>query len=141
MCRTGPSSDKPELWLHIDGGYGALFVLTQRKREAFAACARADSIALDPHKLLFTPLEAGCLLVRDRRLLAKAYAFSSSYLTVEEDPLMLDYMDYGPQLSRSFKALKVWSALQACGVDAFRQAVDHTLDLARYMAGPSPRDL
>ncbi|MEU1411978.1 pyridoxal-dependent decarboxylase [Streptomyces sp. NPDC005731] len=126
--------EREELWLHLDGAYGALFVLSERKREAFAACARADSIALDPHKLLFTPLEAGCLLVRDRSLLAKAYAFSSSYLTVEEDPLMLDYMDYGPQLSRSFKALKVWSALQAFGVDAFREAVDHTLDLAQYMA-------
>ncbi|MCC4315184.1 pyridoxal phosphate-dependent decarboxylase family protein [Streptomyces malaysiensis] len=126
--------EREELWLHLDGAYGALFVLSERKREEFAACARADSIALDPHKLLFTPLEAGCLLVRDRGLLAKAYAFSASYLTVEEDPLMLDYMDYGPQLSRSFKALKVWSALRTFGVDAFRQAVDHTLDLARYMA-------
>jgi aromatic-L-amino-acid/L-tryptophan decarboxylase len=122
------------LWLHVDGAYGALFVLSDRTREAFAACARADSIALDPHKLLFAPLEAGCLLVRDRSALAAAYAFSSSYLTVEEDPLMVDYMDYGPQLSRSFKALKVWSALQTFGVDAFRAAVDHTLDLARYLA-------
>lgn len=126
--------EREELWLHIDGAYGALFVLSESRREAFADCARADSIALDPHKLLFTPLEAGCLLVRDRSLLTKAYAFSSSYLTVEEDPLMLDYMDYGPQLSRSFKALKVWSALQTFGVDAFRGAVDHTLDLARYLA-------
>ncbi|MEU3985354.1 pyridoxal-dependent decarboxylase [Streptomyces sp. NPDC026672] len=122
------------LWLHLDGAYGALFVLSERKRDAFAGCARADSIALDPHKLLFTPLEAGCLLVRDRALLARTYAFSSSYLTVEEDPLMVDYMDYGPQLSRGFKAFKVWSALRTFGIDAFREAVDHTLDLARYMA-------
>ncbi|WP_413796895.1 pyridoxal phosphate-dependent decarboxylase family protein [Streptomyces iranensis] len=125
---------RQDLWLHLDGAYGALFVLSERKREAFEACARADSIALDPHKLLFAPLEAGCLLVRDRTQLAQAYAFSSSYLTVEEDPLMVDYMDYGPQLSRGFKALKVWSALQAFGVDTFRAAIDHMLDLARYMA-------
>lgn len=125
---------RQDLWLHLDGAYGALFVLSERKREAFEACVRADSIALDPHKLLFAPLEAGCLLVRDRTRLAQAYAFSSSYLTVEEDPLMVDYMDYGPQLSRGFKALKVWSALQAFGVDAFRAATDHMLDLAQYMA-------
>lgn len=125
---------RQDVWLHLDGAYGALFVLSERKREVFEACARADSIALDPHKLLFAPLEAGCLLVRDRTRLAQAYAFSSSYLTVEDDPLMVDYMDYGPQLSRSFKAFKVWSALQAFGVDAFRTAIDHMLDLAQYLA-------
>lgn len=127
--------ERENLWLHLDGAYGALFVLSEHKREAFDACGRADSIALDPHKLLFAPLEAGCLLVRDRTWLAQAHAFSSSYLTVEEDPLMVDYMDYGPQLSRNFKALKVWSALQTFGIDAFRAAMDHMLDLARYMAG------
>lgn len=126
--------EKENLWLHLDGAYGALFVLSDRKRAAFQDCSRADSIALDPHKLLFAPLEAGCLLVRDRTHLAQTFAFSSSYLTVEEDTLMVDYMDYGPQLSRSFKALKVWSALQAFGIDAFRAAIDHTLDLADYLA-------
>ncbi|SHG82565.1 Glutamate or tyrosine decarboxylase [Streptoalloteichus hindustanus] len=122
------------LWLHLDGAYGALFVLSDRVRDAFESAARADSIALDPHKLLFAPLEAGCLLVRDRADLTRAYAFHSSYLTVEEDDLMVDYMDHGPQLSRSFRAFKVWSALRAFGVDAFRSAIDHTLDLARHLA-------
>ncbi|MGW6459183.1 pyridoxal phosphate-dependent decarboxylase family protein [Streptomyces sp. NPDC055078] len=125
---------REDLWLHIDGAYGALFTLSDRAGGVFDACARADSIALDPHKLLFAPLEAGCLLVRDRTRLTEAYAFSSSYLTVEEDPLMVDYMDYGPQLSRGFKAFKVWSALQTFGIDAFRSAIDHTLGLAQYLA-------
>lgn len=123
-----------DLWLHIDGAYGALFVLSDRKRDVFSACGRADSIALDPHKLLFAPLEAGCLIVRDREKLRAAFAVASSYLTVNDDPLMLDYMNYGPQLSRSFKALKVWSALQAFGIEAFRKAIDHTLDLTQYFA-------
>ncbi|MFE0149077.1 pyridoxal phosphate-dependent decarboxylase family protein [Nonomuraea sp. NPDC059007] len=123
------------LWLHVDGAYGALFVLSDRSDPALAACARADSIALDPHKLLFAPLEAGCLLVRDRTQLRDAFAFSSSYLTVAEDPLMVDYMDYGPQLSRGFKALKIWSALQAFGIDTFRSVIGRTLDLAQYLAG------
>lgn len=123
-----------DLWLHVDGAYGALFVLSDRTRGALTPCARADSIALDPHKLLFAPLEAGCLLVRDRSLLTNAYAFSSSYLTVEEDSLMLDYMDYGPQLSRDFKALKVWSALQTFGIGAFRSTIDRVLDLAHHLA-------
>ncbi len=121
------------LWLHVDGAYGALFLLCEEKRELMGGCARADSISLDPHKLLFAPLEAGCLLVRDGARLRDAYAFDSSYLTVAEDPLMTDYMDYGPQLSRGFKALKVWSALQSFGVNAFRAANRRTLQLAQQL--------
>ncbi|PRY40411.1 pyridoxal phosphate-dependent decarboxylase family protein [Umezawaea tangerina] len=123
-----------DLWLHVDGAYGALFLLCEEKRDLLAGCARADSISLDPHKLLFAPLEAGCLLVRDAAKLRSAFAFSSSYLTVAADPLMTDYMDHGPQLSRDFKALKVWAALRVFGVDAFRTAIGGTLELARHLA-------
>ena len=123
-----------DLWLHVDGAYGALFLLCEEKRELMGGCARADSITLDPHKLLFAPLEAGCLLVRDGSQLRDAFAFDSSYLTAVDDPLLTDYMDYGPQLSRGFKAFKVWSALQAFGVDAFRAANRRTLDLAQRLA-------
>lgn len=126
--------DAEDLWLHVDGAYGALFLLGEDKHAELSGCARADSITLDPHKLLFAPLEAGCLLVRDREKLRTAFSFSSSYLTITEDPLMIDYMDYGPQLSRDFKALKIWSALRMFGVDRFRTAVQRTLDLARYLA-------
>lgn len=122
------------LWLHVDGAYGALFLLCEELREQMSGCARADSITLDPHKLLFAPLEAGCLLVRDGAQLREAFAFDSSYLTIADDPLMTNYMDYGPQLSRGFKALKVWSALQAFGADAFRTANRRTLELAQHLA-------
>ncbi|MET9629701.1 aminotransferase class I/II-fold pyridoxal phosphate-dependent enzyme [Lentzea sp. NPDC006480] len=128
LCET------ENLWLHVDGAYGALFLLSERMRDLMGGCARADSITLDPHKLLFASLEAGCLLVRDGAKLRDAYAFNSSYLTVEDDPLMTDYMDYGPQLSRNFKAFQVWSALQAFGVEAFRTANERTLDLAQQLA-------
>ncbi|WP_275294945.1 pyridoxal-dependent decarboxylase [Amycolatopsis sp. La24] len=129
----GPIADlceRENLWLHVDGAYGALFVLADSARETFAPLSRADSIALDPHKMLFTPLEAGALVVKDAAKLRAAFAFSSSYLTVAEDDLMLDFMDYGPQLSRSFKALKVWAALRTFGVDAFREAAERCLRLA-----------
>lgn len=122
------------LWMHVDGAYGALFLLCEEMREDMGGAARADSISLDPHKLLFAPLEAGCLLVRDGAKLRAAYAFDASYLTVAEDPLMTDYMDYGPQLSRNFKALKIWSALQVFGVDSFRAATRRTLHLAQQLA-------
>jgi len=125
---------REDLWLHVDGAYGALFRLGSRTFDLLDGIGRADSITLDPHKMLFAPLEAGCLLVRDRRRLHDAFAFSSSYLTVAEHPVMIDFMDHGPQLSRGFKALKVWCALQAFGTDAFRAATDQTLDLAQHLA-------
>jgi aromatic-L-amino-acid/L-tryptophan decarboxylase len=118
------------LWLHVDGAFGALFVLAERLRDQLALCGRADSIALDPHKLLFAPLEAGCVLVRDRAALRRAFAVHASYAKGADDPLMVDYMDYGPQLSRGFKAFKIWCALRAFGTDAFRAAIDSSLDLA-----------
>jgi aromatic-L-amino-acid decarboxylase len=127
LCR------RENLWLHVDGAYGALFVLADRMRTDLSRCGLADSIALDPHKLLFAPLEAGCVLVRDRATLRNAFAYSSSYLPADADPLLTDYMDYGPQLSRDFKALKVWSALLTYGVDAFRAALGQTLELAQYL--------
>jgi aromatic-L-amino-acid/L-tryptophan decarboxylase len=122
------------LWFHVDGAFGALFVLSARVRAELLPCGRADSIALDPHKLLFAPLEAGCLLVRDREKLMQAFRFSSSYLTADEDPVFTNYMDYGPQLSRSFKAFKVWCSLRVFGLNAFEAAVERMLDVAHYMA-------
>lgn len=127
-------TEAEDLWLHVDGAYGALFVLAEQTSSLFSALSRADSVALDPHKLLFAPLESGCLLVRDGEKLRKAYAYSSSYLTVQEDPLMRDYMDYGPQLSRDFKALKIWAALRTFGTEAFGAALGKMLGLATYMA-------
>jgi aromatic-L-amino-acid/L-tryptophan decarboxylase len=123
-----------DLWLHLDAAYGGLFVLSERLHDSFGACARADSIAVDPHKLLFASYEAGCLLVRDRTNQTRAFAFSPSIVEVGEDPLIVNHMDYGSQLSRSFKAFKIWSALQTFGLEAFKSAIDHTLDLAQYMA-------
>jgi aromatic-L-amino-acid/L-tryptophan decarboxylase len=123
---------KENLWLHIDGAYGALFVLSKSKRDALLPCGRADSIALDPHKVLSAPLEAGCVIVRKRETLRRSFTIYSPYLNSEEDPLMVNYMDYGPQLSRGFKAFKVWAALQLFGTRAFVEAIEHTLTLAKY---------
>jgi aromatic-L-amino-acid decarboxylase len=125
---------RENLWLHVDGAYGALFVLSERKRKSLEPCGRADSIALDPHKLLFAPLEAGCLLVRDRDSLRRAFHFPSSYLAVDDDPLLTNFLEYGPQLSRAFRALKIWCALRLFGIAAFRAAHDRMLDLAQHMA-------
>jgi len=121
------------LWLHVDGAFGALFILSEGIRSELLPCGRADSIALDPHKLLFAPLEAGCLVVRDREKLRQAFSFSASYLTADQDPLLMNFMDYGPQLSRSFKAFKIWCSLRVFGVKAFTAAAERMVEIARYL--------
>ena len=100
------------LWLHVDGAYGALGVLSQRFRKELTALGLADSLSLDPHKLLFTSFEAGCLLVRDAASLRRSFSSAPSYLNMERDSDLINYADYGPQLSRGFKALKVWWSLR-----------------------------
>ena len=121
------------LWLHVDGAYGALSVLSDRFRPRMLAIGLADSVSLDPHKFLFASFEAGCVLVRDRRTLRHAFAASPSYLTLCEDPDFVDFASYGPQLSRGFKALKVWWSLKHFGADAFAGVIERMVDLAAYM--------
>lgn len=121
------------LWLHIDGAYGALAILSERMRAQLLPAGRADSLSLDPHKMLFAPLEAGCVLVRDADHMRSTYSFVPSYLSMESDADFLNYAEYGPQLSRSFKALKVWWSLRAYGRKAYAKAIDNLCDLAAYM--------
>jgi aromatic-L-amino-acid decarboxylase len=82
--------------------------------------------------LLFASLDAGALLVRDRGALERAFRFDSSYLPPDEHPLLSNFMDSGPELSRSFRAFKVWCALRAFGVGAHVDAIERILDLARH---------
>jgi len=121
------------LWLHVDGAYGALAALSPRFREAMAPIGLADSVSLDPHKFLFCAFEAGCVLVRDRRHLQHAFSASPSYLTMTEDPERIDFANQGPQLSRAFKALKVWWSLQHFGARAYGDVIERMHDLAQYM--------
>jgi glutamate/tyrosine decarboxylase-like PLP-dependent enzyme len=122
-----------DLWLHIDGAYGALAILSDRMRAQLLPAGRAHSLSLDPHKMLFTPLEAGCVLVRNAQDMRSAYSLVPSYLSMESDADLLNYAEYGPQLSRRFKALKVWWSLRAYGRKAYSRAIDELCDLAAYM--------
>lgn len=121
------------LWLHIDGAYGALTALSERFRAPMSAIGLADSVSLDPHKFLFCAFEAGCVIVRDRQSLRHAFSAQPSYLTMSEDPDFIDFANQGPQLSRAFKALKVWWSLRHFGVQAFARAIDRMADLASHM--------
>lgn len=124
------------LWLHADAAYGGFFQLTERGRRAFAGVERVDSITLDPHKGMFLPYGTGALLVRDGAALRAAHTVgeATAYLQdlAPEDELP-NFTDYGPELSRDFRGLRVWLPLQVHGVDAFREALDEKLDLTRAL--------
>jgi len=123
--------EEQSIWFHVDAAYGGFAVLTEKGKALLAGMERADSIAMDAHKWLFQPFEAGCLMVRDVRRLEAAFAVQPEYLQDTrwggEHP---NFSDRGLQLSRSFRALKVWMSIQTFGVAAFRRAVERGIVLA-----------
>jgi aromatic-L-amino-acid decarboxylase len=122
------------VWLHIDAAYGGFFQLTDRGRARFAGIERADSITLDPHKGMFLPYGTGSLIVRDGTALRRAHHLGAAYLQdIPQDEEIPNFSDYSPELSRDFRALRVWFPLKLHGVGAFRDALDEKLDLARVL--------
>jgi glutamate/tyrosine decarboxylase-like PLP-dependent enzyme len=119
------------VWLHVDAAYGGFSVITARGRAALDGLDVGDSITLDPHKWLYQPYECGCLLVRNGRALRHAFEIQSDYLRdAKADGGIVNFADYGLQLTRTSRAFKLWLSLRTFGVDAFRAAIDRTLDLA-----------
>ncbi len=128
-------ADRERLWLHADAAYGGFFMLTERGRQCLSGLARADSVTLDPHKSLFLPYGTGCLLVRDQQHLRQAHAMDGDYLpTLSDDPEFVDFSQISPELSRDFRALRIWLPIQLHGVAPFRRLLDEKLDLARFAA-------
>src|SRR5437879_2150500 len=124
-------AEKEKLWLHVDGAFGAASVLSERGRSMLAGLDRADSLTLDPHKWLFQSFECGCVLVRDAALLKSAFQIKADYLRdVYREIEEINPCDYGIQLTRSFRSLKVWLSLQTFGLVAFRQAITRGFELA-----------
>jgi glutamate/tyrosine decarboxylase-like PLP-dependent enzyme len=121
------------LWLHVDAAYGGFACLTERGRRALGDLSLADSITLDPHKWLYQPYECGCLLVRDGHALRRAFEITSDYLRdAEADAGAVNFADHGLQLTRTCRALKIWLSVRTFGLDAFRAAIDRSLDLAEH---------
>lgn len=124
-----------DLWLHVDGAYGAPAASLPEAPEALHALGEADSVALDPHKWLYCPLEAGCTLVRDAGALPDAFSFHPDYYrfdSTEEEP-RINYYEHGLQNSRGFRALKVWLALSCVGRSAYVERFRADIALARRL--------
>ncbi len=123
------------LWLHIDGAYGGAFVLCPEGRTRLKAIERADSITFDPHKGLFLPYGTGCLLVRQGEHLRRAHQLDADYLQdleTSDTERVPSPADYGPELSRDFRGLRLWLPLMLHGVAPFRAALQEKLELAEY---------
>jgi len=125
---------REQLWLHVDAAYGGFAALTEKGRAALAGIDRADSVTLDPHKWFYQPLECGSVLVRDGLRLEQTFAIHPDYLSAHatQDAGEINFADRGLQLSRGFRALKVWVAVQTFGVAAFRAAIQRNLELAEF---------
>ncbi|HEX8336675.1 MAG TPA: pyridoxal-dependent decarboxylase [Pyrinomonadaceae bacterium] len=125
------------LWFHVDGAYGALAACAASKRALFAGLEDADSVSLDPHKWLYTPLGAGCLLFREPGRARAAYAATEEgYIKVfeREEAEAFAFWDYGTELSRPFRALKVWATLLYYGARRVGAAIEEDCRVASYMA-------
>jgi aromatic-L-amino-acid/L-tryptophan decarboxylase len=126
--------ERENLWLHVDGAYGAAACLSERGRKLLTGIERADSLSLDPHKWLFQPFEIGCVIARDARLLKKTFHTMAGYLedTKRAEEEEINYYDYGVQLTRGFRALKLWLTIKTFGSAAFREAINRGFEMAEF---------
>jgi len=134
MVAIGALCRDQGLWFHVDGAYGAPVASLPEFADDFAGMSQADSIAMDPHKWLYSPLEAACTLVRDPARLVDAFSFQPVYYHFDQgDREGLNYYEYGIQNSRGFRALKVWLSLKQVGAGAHRQMIRDDIALARQL--------
>ena len=124
------------LWLHVDAAYGGPAILSDELAPLLTGIERADSIAFDPHKWLYTPHSGGCVLVRDRQTLLDAFSIHPAYTREDKDRTGhgIDMYELGPQFSRSFWAFKIWMSLLAHGRAAYGKRIAHDVELAKYLA-------
>jgi glutamate/tyrosine decarboxylase-like PLP-dependent enzyme len=136
---------RENLWFHVDGAFGAVGAAIPELASEYVGLSSADSIAIDPHKWLYIPYEAGAVLVRDRNALTRAFATRAAYLEVQDNSYFsgpLWYYQQGPQLSRAFRALKVWAVMRQIGVEGYRELWRRDLEAAaelRQLAKDHPK--
>lgn len=129
FCKT------ENLWLHSDGAFGAAAVFSERGKPLLKGLGEVDSLALDPHKWLFQPYEIGCVLVRERSWLKQTFHILPEYMKdVAATDEEINFCDYGIQLTRTFRALKLWMSLKVFGSEAFAAAIDYGIEMGEFAA-------
>ncbi len=124
-----------KMWLHLDGAYGGPAAASKRAGHLFAGLERADSVAIDPHKWLYVPFDAGCTLVKNWSDLNKTFKVKARYLETGQGPdSRFELYEHSFQLSRGFKALKIWTTFKGYGAQAIRDAIDDNIDVTQKFA-------
>lgn len=122
---------KENLWFHIDGAYGGAAILSNKGSKALKGIQKADSLTVDPHKWFFQPYEMGCLLVRNHKWLSQTFTEKPEYLRdIEGNTSEINFYDHGVQLTRRFRALKLYMSIKTYGLSSFKEAVSYSIDLA-----------
>ncbi len=122
------------MWLHVDGAFGAGAILSEKGQQQLRGIERADSITIDPHKWLFQPIETGCLLMREQKHLRQTFDESPEYLSdVDAEDEEINFYQHTIQLTRQTRALKLWMSLNVFGAAAFREAIDSGFANAEYI--------
>lgn len=126
---------KHDLWFHVDGAYGVPAAVIPQLKYLFDGIKEADSIALDPHKWLYNPLESGCALVKNPQHLMDAYSSHPEYykFTANDEDLTINYYEYGLQNSRGFRALKTWLTLQQIGRSGYEKLIGEDIELSKLL--------
>ncbi|RIA08758.1 glutamate/tyrosine decarboxylase-like PLP-dependent enzyme [Flavobacteriaceae bacterium MAR_2010_72] len=124
-----------DLWFHIDGAYGVPAAICPKHKHLFDGIKAADSIALDPHKWLYAPLEAGCTLIKNPQHLLDTYSSHPEYynFSTSENEVAQNFYEYGLQNSRGFRALKVWLSLQQVGRSGYEKLISEDIELAELL--------
>jgi aromatic-L-amino-acid decarboxylase len=123
-----------DLWLHVDAAYGGPAALVPEFRPLFAGWEKADSIVVNPHKWLFTPIDCSVLYMRDSEQLKRAFSLTPEYLRTSEQEVARNLMDYGVALGRRFRSLKLWFVMRYFGAEGMRDRIRQHVEMAREVA-------
>ncbi|MGI8766156.1 MAG: pyridoxal phosphate-dependent decarboxylase family protein [Gemmatimonadaceae bacterium] len=126
--------ERENIWLHVDGAYGGAAGVVPELRHYLAGVDRADSLVVNPHKWLFTPVDCSAFWVKDPSVLKRAFSLVPEYLVTREQDDVVNLMDYGVQLGRRFRALKLWMVMRAFGTDGLASRIRNHCELAREFA-------
>jgi glutamate/tyrosine decarboxylase-like PLP-dependent enzyme len=124
-----------DLWLHVDAAYGGFAACLPDASEELKGLSEADSVAIDPHKWLYSPLEAGCVLVRDPQRMVDTFSYTPTYYQFKDmiEGAPINYYEFGPQNSRGFRAFKVWLALRQVGFEGYARMISEDIRLSKYL--------
>ncbi|MFX0071872.1 MAG: pyridoxal phosphate-dependent decarboxylase family protein, partial [Candidatus Hermodarchaeota archaeon] len=130
-------SEKYNMWFHVDGAIGALVKITPNYRHLAKGIERADSIAFDYHKWIYIPYEAGCILVKNKKDQFQSFSLTADYIlhgSRGAHGCEINFYDYGVELSRGFKGLKIWMSIKEHGIEKYGRLIEQNIEQARFLA-------